>query len=84
MSVRSDLQRLVRANSKLALAHVEESAILGHELGFDSQALLALLLDVEDAFGIEIPPERVPDLVGISFGRFADLVEQAGREAARP
>ena len=48
-----------------------------YELGYDSSALLQLLLDAEDAFGIEVPPERVPELVGAPFSQLIALVEAA-------
>lgn len=75
--VRTRLERLVIARSRLRLARVGDDERLDHELGFDSAALLALLLDVEDAFGVEVPPERVPELVGAPFARLVALVEAA-------
>lgn len=77
MSVRDDLERLVIRNAKLELRSVGDDDVLGHELGLDSQALLALLLDVEDRFGIEISQEQVAGLVGIRFADFVTLVDSA-------
>jgi acyl carrier protein len=77
--LREELERLVRAHSKLELGAIGDDAVLGHELGFDSHALLALLLEVEDAFGVEIPEERTPELPGISFDGFARILEDAVR-----
>lgn len=77
MDRRAELERLVRARSKLELEAVADGDVLGYELGFDSQALLALLLDVEDAFQIEIPPERVSELAGATFGSLVSLVRVA-------
>ncbi len=72
---RERLERLVIARSRLQLARVGDDDRLNYELGYDSAALLALLLDAEDAFGIEVPPERVPELVGAPFARLVALVE---------
>jgi acyl carrier protein len=74
---RARLERLVIARSRLQLARVGDDERLNYELGFDSSALLQLLLDAEDAFGIEIPPERVPELVGAPFAQLVALVESA-------
>lgn len=78
---RERLERLVIARSKLRLAQVSDDERLNYELGFDSAALLALLLDAEDAFGIEVPPERVPELVGAPFARLVALVEASRARA---
>jgi acyl carrier protein len=74
---RARLERLVTARSRLQLSRVSDDERLNYELGFDSSALLQLLLDAEDAFGIEIPPERVPELVGAPFAQLVALVESA-------
>jgi acyl carrier protein len=78
---RERLERMVIARSKLRLARVSDDERLNYELGFDSAALLALLLDAEDAFGIEVPPERVPELVGAPFARLVALVEASRTRA---
>ncbi|MCU0230175.1 MAG: phosphopantetheine-binding protein [Acidobacteria bacterium] len=78
---RERLERLVIARSKLRLARVSDDERLNYELGYDSAALLALLLDAEDAFGIEVPPERVPELAGAPFARLVALVEAARARA---
>lgn len=84
MSIRDDLQRLVLENGKIELTQVGDGDRLGAELGLDSQALLSLLLDAEDHFDIEFPPERMPELVGIRFDGLVQLVEEALRvQAAR-
>lgn len=83
MSRRRDLERLVRARSKLPLTSVGDDDVLGHELGFDSQALLSLLLDIEDRFDLEIPPEEVARLTGATFADLLALVERAADGRAR-
>ncbi len=75
--IRARLEKLVIARSRLALTSIADGERLDYELGYDSSALLSLLLDVEDAFRIEIPPERVPELVGAPFGTLVALVESA-------
>ena len=74
---RERLERLVVARSRLQLSRVGDDERLDYELGYDSSALLQLLLDAEDAFGIELPPERVPELVGAPFSQLVALVETA-------
>lgn len=85
-SPRDRLEAMVRANSRLDLERVDDSQCLNFELGYDSHALLNLLLDVEDGFGVEVPPEEVPELVGRPFADLLALVErrmQAARGADR-
>lgn len=83
--MRARLERLVISRSRLQLSAVGDDERLDFELGYDSAALLSLLLDVEDAFGIEIPPERVPALVGARFAALVALVEQVrGTERDAP
>ena len=74
---RDRLLELVRKNSRLDLRDVADDQVLNFDLGYDSAALLNLMLDIEDAFGIEIPPEKVPELVGITFGQLVEKVEGA-------
>jgi acyl carrier protein len=74
---RARLERLVIARSRLQLSRVGDDERLNYELGYDSSALLQLLLDAEDAFGIEVAPERVPELVGAPFSQLVALVESA-------
>lgn len=75
-SVRSRLERLVIARSRLQLKQVADDDILNFELGYDSHATLNLLLDIEDSFGVEVPPDRVPELVGQPFRLLVAMVEQ--------
>ncbi len=74
---RDRLLELVRGNSRLELKDVADDQVLNFDLGYDSAALLNLMLDIEDAFGIEIPPEKVPELVGITFGELVEKVAGA-------
>lgn len=75
------IERLVVKNSRLKLQAVERDAQLNFDLGFDSHALLGLLLDIEDEFGFEVPPDQVPDYVGITMGELVERV--TAHESAR-
>ncbi len=75
-AVRETLVRLVIKNSRLELSAVGDEQELNFDLGYDSHALLNLLLDIEDAFGVEVPPEQVPEYVGIRFERLVALVHE--------
>lgn len=79
MSIRDDLESLVLENLKIELTCIADDDVLGPELGLDSQALLGLVLDAEDRFEVEIPAERVPELVGIRFDEFVRMLEEALR-----
>ncbi len=83
-ATRDRLLELVRRNSRLVLREVAADQVLNFDLGYDSAALLNLMLDIEDAFGIEIPPEKVPELVGITFGELVVRVEAAAARADGP
>ncbi|UCF67269.1 MAG: acyl carrier protein [Acidobacteriota bacterium] len=62
-------------NSRLNLSELRGDERLNFELGYDSHALLSLLLDIEDEFGIEVPPERVPKLVGVAVADLVAMIE---------
>ncbi len=81
-SIREELERLVLRNSRLKINEVADEQVLNFDLGFDSHALLNLLLDVEDAFDLELPPERVPEFVGISFADLAAKIEKQREEVS--
>lgn len=70
------IERLVMKNSRLELTSVDHDSRLNFDLGFDSHALLNLLLDIEDEFGLEIDPAEVPDLVGSSVAELVARVAQ--------
>ncbi|MDQ7008591.1 MAG: acyl carrier protein [Acidobacteriota bacterium] len=74
--LRAGLERLVLKNSRLELKSVGDEEELNFDLGFDSHALLNLLLDIEDEYKIEVPPEKIPDLIGKPFGVLVDLVRE--------
>jgi acyl carrier protein len=84
MNLRTQLERLVQRHAKVQLAAVADEDVLGHELGLDSHALLALLLDVEDAFQLEITAEQTARLAGIRFADFVALVDRGVAAAHAP
>ena len=75
--LRAGLERLVLKNSRLELKSVGDEQELNFDLGFDSHALLNLLLDIEDEYKIEVPPEKIPDLIGKPFGVLVELVRES-------
>lgn len=83
-TLRERLEALVIARSRIQLRQVRDDDTLNFELGYDSHAMLNLLLDIEDTFGIEVPPDRVPELVGKRFDELLELVAsfQPAREPA--
>jgi acyl carrier protein len=83
--VRDRLVGLVIARSRLQLDQVRDDDRLNFDLGYDSHALLNLLLDVEDHWGFEVPPERIPELIGIEFSGLVQIIEQhlATKEVGR-
>jgi acyl carrier protein len=57
-----------------------ESALVG-DLGFDSLRLLELVAELEDAFGIYIPLNDLPEIttVGHTVDRVSALLREQGR-----
>jgi acyl carrier protein len=57
-----------------------ESALVG-DLGFDSLRLLELVAELEDAFGIYIPLNDLPEIatVGQTVDRVSALLREQGR-----
>ena len=68
-------EALIR-NSRLHLETVREEDVLTRDLGYDSFALLNLILDLEDRLHIEIDPSRLAHLRGIRFKELVALVAE--------
>ncbi len=51
---------------------VQEDKSFVHDLDVDSLSLVEYTMELEDAFGIELPEEELSDLTTI--GAFADLI----------
>jgi acyl carrier protein len=78
-STRVRLEQLLRAHSRLPLGVIQADHRLGPELGFDSHAMLSLLLDVEDQFDLEWPADRVAELRGMRFEQLVQLLDELKR-----
>lgn len=74
-SIEGRLRPLVIKNSRLKIDAISEDQALNFDLGYDSHALLNLLLDIEDEFGLEVPPDQVPEYVGVSFGKLVEMIQ---------
>lgn len=74
-SIEGRLKPLIIKNSRLTIDAVSEDQALNFDLGYDSHALLNLLLDIEDEFGLEVPPDQVPQYVGVSFGKLLEMIQ---------
>ena len=68
-------QTLIR-RSRVPLAAIRDEDVLTRDLGFDSFALLNVILDLEDRFSIEIDPARLAGLRQIDFQGFVMLVAE--------
>lgn len=72
MSTLERLQDLLMRNYKLGRDELGREASLD-SLGVDSLGLVELLFDVEDAFGVKVPEERVPLA---TIGEVVDYIER--------
>ena len=85
-----DLRGWVRAalvkHSRLRLETIGEDQYLAKDLGFDSFALLQVVLDLEDRLGIEIDAEKLAGLRDMTFREFVELVDAqvAGADVVSP
>ena len=76
------LREIVARHRRLRGAPLEHRQTLAGDLGFDSLAFLMLLTDLEQAFGLEFPVERIDELQHLTFGDLVRLVgERVGAEA---
>jgi len=69
-------------HSRLRLETIRGDHYLSRDLGFDSFALLQVVLDLEDRLEIEIDPDKLAGLRDMTFQELVDLVE-AQLERAR-
>jgi acyl carrier protein len=68
------LKEALIKNSRLHLETVRDDDVLTRDLGYDSFALLNLILDLEDRLHIEIDPSRLAHLREIRFKELVALV----------
>jgi acyl carrier protein len=85
MTVTSDevAERVTTVLKRLSREPIDprlESALVG-DLGFDSLRLLELVAELEDAFGIYIPLNDLPEIttVGQIVDRVSALLQEQGR-----
>jgi len=67
-------ETLIR-RSRRRLETVRENDRLDGSLGFDSFALLNVVLDLEDRFGVEIEPAKLAEVRALTFRQLVTLVE---------
>jgi len=72
------LQGLLRELAPTALAEVRPDHRLLEDLGFDSVALVKTVVALEDAFGVELPQDRLHELRSATVADVAALVAAAG------
>lgn len=68
------VREALRKHSRLRLLAIEDDHYLANDLGFDSFALLQVVLEIEDRLGIEIDADKLAGLRDLTFRQFADLV----------
>lgn len=77
------VREALKRHSRLRLETIGEDDYLARDLGFDSFALLNVVLDLEDGLGVEIDPARLSGLRDMTFRQLVALVaEHAGRVAS--
>lgn len=79
-SVEEVLREIVSRHRRLRETPLHGGQTLAGDLGFDSLAFLMLLTDLEQAFGVEFPVERIDELQDLTF---ADLVRLVGERVER-
>ena len=78
------LREILIKHSRIRLVRVRDEDILTRDLGFDSFALLNMILDLEDRFRVEIDPSRLSNLREMDFRAFVALVGEQMCPAAPP
>jgi len=68
------VREALRKHSRLRILTIEDDQYLANDLGFDSFALLQVVLELEDLLGIEVEADKLAGLRDMTFRRFADLV----------
>lgn len=68
------VREALRKHSRIRLLAIEDGQYLANDLGFDSFALLQVVLELEDRLGIEVEADKLAGLRDMTFRGFADLV----------
>lgn len=74
VQIETPLAEIVRKNARLEVRSIEPDQTLTGNLGYDSLAFLMLLSDLEEAFGVVFPLDRIDELQDLTFRRLVDLV----------
>lgn len=61
MNVFERVQRVVSESAAVGIEKVKEDTVLDSELGLDSLDLVELVMDLEEAFDVEIPDEKAEE-----------------------
>ncbi len=75
------LRALVVKHARVKPVEVRAEDRIAGDLGYDSFALVNLILDLEDAWGIEVDPAELAGFREMTFGQLRALV---GRRLRRP
>lgn len=81
-SVEGVLREIVARHRRLRGEPLRGELRLASDLGFDSLAFLMLLTDLEQAFGLEFPVERIDELQDLTFDDLVLLVGERLERAA--
>lgn len=71
------LEDVLRRMAPTPLREIRPEHRLIEDLGFDSLALVKTVVAIEDAFGVELPQERLHELRDATVAKVASLVREA-------
>jgi acyl carrier protein len=75
--VQARVADILAARSPLGVESARPEDLLVGDLGFDSLGLVQAVLAVEDAFEVELPQDRLPEVREARVVDLARLVEEA-------
>lgn len=82
MSVEDAIRKIVAGNAKLSRPAASLTATTDlFEAGLDSQAVVNVMLAVEEHFGFEFPEDRLNRASFATLSSIADIVASAGAAA---
>ncbi len=73
------IKEILAAELDIDPASITEQTRFKEDLGADSYTLFGLVLDLQDEYGFEIPPEKLEELT--SVGKVIEYLKEAGIEA---
>ena len=80
-TVEACLVEVLRASAPAFSGDIRPDHLLVEDLGFDSIALVRTIVALEEAFGVELPPERLHELRAARVRDVALLLRAAGAQA---